>query len=112
GGSVPRFIVWREQTSAVQDAAAYRFGVMNLTGGDSPEQLVWGQVTADFFRLFGAQTAAGRTFTPDEDRPNGGRVVVLSYGFWQRRFGSDPQLIGRTMSLGGEPYVAIGVLAS
>src|SRR5215208_5941771 len=71
GGSVPRFMVWREQTSVVQDAAAYRFGVMNLTGSDSPEQLQSGRVTADFFRLFGAQTAAGRTFTADEDRPNG-----------------------------------------
>src|SRR4051794_8998482 len=55
GGSVPRFNVWREQTQALQDAAAYRFGVMNLTSGDDPEQLTWSQVTADFFRLFGAQ---------------------------------------------------------
>jgi putative ABC transport system permease protein len=111
GGSVPRFNVWREQTSVVQDAAAYRFGVMNLTGGDNPEQLPSGQVTGDFFRLFGAQTAAGRTFSADEDRPNGGKVVVLSYGFWQRRFGGDPRLVGRTMSLGGDPYVVIGILA-
>ena len=66
---MPKFNVWREQTGVVQDAAAYRFGVMNLTGGDNPEQLASGQVTADFFRLFGAQTAAGRTFTADEDRP-------------------------------------------
>src|SRR5580765_6945266 len=85
GGSVPRFNIWRQQVSVVHDASAYRFGFMNLTGGDSPEQLLWGQVTGDFFRLFGAQTAAGRTFTADEDRPNGGRVVVLSYGLWQRR---------------------------
>jgi hypothetical protein len=98
GGSVPRFIVWREQTSVVQDAAAYRFGVMNLTGGDSPEQLQSGQVTADFFRLFGAQTVAGRTFTADEDRPNGGKVAVLSHGFWQRRCGGDPGMVGRCRS--------------
>jgi putative ABC transport system permease protein len=109
--SVPRFLVWRDQTSIVQDAAAYRFGVMNLTGGDSPEQLLNGQVTVDFFRLFGAQMSAGRTFTPDEDRPNGGKVVVLSHGFWQRRFGSDPAMVGRTLSLGGDPYVVIGILA-
>ena len=112
GGSVPKFNVWRQQTSVVEDASAYRFGVMNLTGGDNPEQLASGQVTSDFFRLFGAQTAAGRTFTPDEDRPNGGKVVVLSYGFWQRRFGGDPQLVGKTISLGGEPYEVVGVLAS
>src|SRR3954469_3765759 len=105
GGSVPRFTAWREPNGALQDAAAYRFGVMNLMGGDSPEQLAWGQVTADFFKLFGAQVAAGRTFSADEDRPNGGKVVVLSHGFWQRRFGSDPQLVGRTIQLSGDSYV-------
>ena len=68
-------MAWREPNNALQDAAAYRFGVMNLTGGDNPEQLPSGQVTADFFRLFGAPIAAGRTFTADEDRPNGGKVV-------------------------------------
>ena len=104
GASVPKFNVWREQTPAFQDAAAYRFGVMNLTGGERPEQLPSAQVTADFFRLFGAQTAAGRTFTADEDRPNGGKVVVLSHGFWQRRFGGDPQIVGHTLSLSGDPY--------
>jgi putative ABC transport system permease protein len=109
--SVPKFTVWREQTTAFQDAAAYSFGVMNLTGGDRPEQLPSARVTADFFRLFGAQTAVGRTFTADEDRPNGGRVVVLSHGFWQRRFGGDPQVVGRTLPLSGDSYVVIGVLA-
>ena len=111
-GSVPKFNVWREQTPAFQDAAAYNFGVMNLTGGESPEQLPSARVTADFFRLFGAQMAAGRTFTADEDRPNGGKVVVLSYGFWQRRFGGDPAVIGRTLPLSGDSYVVIGILAS
>jgi predicted permease len=110
GGSVPRFMVWRDQTSVVQDAAAYRFGVMNLTGGDTPEQLQSGQVTADFFRLFGAQLAAGRTFTADEDRPNGGKVVVLSHGFWQRRFGGDARMVGRTLALGGDSYLVVGIL--
>ena len=55
--SVTKFNVWRQETPAFQDAAAYGFGVMNLTGGESPEQLPSARVTADFFRLFGAQTA-------------------------------------------------------
>jgi predicted permease len=84
---------------------------MNLTGGESPEQLPSARVTADFFRLFGAQTAVGRTFTADEDRPNGGHVVVLSYGLWQRRFGGDPRVVGRTLPLSGDSYVVVGVLA-
>src|SRR4051794_10329918 len=112
GASVTKFNVWREQTAALQDLSGYRFGVLNLTGGDSPEQLPWGQVTARFFRLFGAQMALGRTFTADEDRPNGGRVVVLSHGFWQRRFGGDPRIVGRTLSLSGDPHVVVGVHAS
>jgi putative ABC transport system permease protein len=110
GASVPKFNVWREQTNVLQDTSAYRFGVMNLSGGDSPEQIKSGQVTGDFFRLFGATLAAGRTFTADEVRPNGERVVVLSDGFWRRRFGGDPQTIGRTISLSGDSYVVVGIL--
>ena len=86
---------------------------MNLTGGDNPEQLPSGQVTRRFLpavRRANAPPAA--TFTADEDRPNGGKVVVLSYGFWQRRFGGDPQVVGRTISLGGDPYDVVGILAA
>ena len=63
-----------------------------------------------FFRLFGAPDVAGRTFTDDEDRPGGGRVVVLSEGFWKRRFGGDSSAVGRAISLNGEPHEVIGVL--
>ncbi|MCU1384703.1 MAG: hypothetical protein JWL71_3400 [Acidobacteria bacterium] len=111
GASVPKFNVWRDQTNVLQDTSAYRFGVLNLSGGDRPEQVKSGQVTGDFFRLFDAPLAAGRTFTADEGRPNGERVVVLSDGFWRRRFGSDPQIIGRTISLSGDPYLVVGILA-
>ena len=110
GASVPKFNVWREQTNVLQATSAYRFGVLNLSGGDSPEQVRSGQVTGDFFRLFGATLTAGRTFTADEVRPNGERVVVLSHGFWRRRFGGDPQTIGRTITLSGDPYVVVGIL--
>jgi putative ABC transport system permease protein len=67
-------------------------------------------VSAGFFRLFGAPTFQGRTFTDEEDRPRGENVAVLSYGLWTRRFGSDPQSVGRSMMLGGEPYTIIGIL--
>jgi putative ABC transport system permease protein len=60
--------------------------------------------------LFGVRVISGRTFTADEDRPNGGHVVVLSEGFWKRRFGGDLALVGRTVSLAGDPYVVIGIL--
>jgi len=108
--SPTKFNVWRQQTRAFQDVAAYRFNTVNLTGTNDPEQIAAGQVSADFFRLFGAPVIAGRTFTADEDRPNGGRVVVLSDGYWKRRFAGDRTLVGRTVSLNGESYLVVGIL--
>ena len=91
---------------------AYRFGVVNLTGGERSRAASLGAGHAPISSACSArQTAVGRTFTADEDRPNGGKVVVLSHGFWQRRFGGDPHIVGRTMSLSGDPYMVIGVLA-
>src|SRR6185295_10200408 len=110
GASPTKFNVWRRQTGAFQDGSAYRFTVVNLTGGSDAEQIAAGQVSADFFRLFGAPVMAGRTFTADEDRPNGGHVVVLSEGFWKRRFGGDGAVVGRTLTLDGDPYVVLGIL--
>jgi putative ABC transport system permease protein len=110
GASPTKFNVWRRQTAAFQDVSAYRFNVVNLTGGSDAEQIAAGQVSADFFRLFGAPVIVGRTFSEDEDRPNGGHVVVLSEGFWKRRFGGDPGVLGRPLSIDGEPYVVIGIL--
>ena len=108
--SPAKFNVWRRQTGAFQDVSAYRFNVVNLTGGSDAEQIAAGQVSADFFRLFGAPVIAGRTFSADEDRPGGGHVVVLSEGFWKRRFGGDAGALGGTLSIDGDPYVVIGIL--
>jgi putative ABC transport system permease protein len=105
-----KFNVWRQQISVFQDVSAYRFGVVNLTGGSDPEQLQSAQVSADFFRLLGAPVIQGRTFTADEDRPKGRHVAIISYGLWQRRFGGDEQLVGRTISLNGDPYEVIGII--
>src|SRR5262245_55752316 len=82
GGASPiKFQHWREQTSVVQDVFAFRNGVLNLTGGGLPEQIRSVQASADYFRLFGATPFRGRTFIPEEDLPDGGKVVVLSHGF-------------------------------
>jgi putative ABC transport system permease protein len=108
--SPARFALWRTQTSVIQDVSAFRTDLVNLTDGDKREQLRAGQVSTDYFSLFGAPILQGRTFSADEDRPNGDKVVVLSHGLWARRFGSDPHVIGRTISLGGGPYVVIGVI--
>ena len=111
GASVTKFHLWQEQTRVFQDVSAYDFGGagLNLTGG-VPEQIHGIHVTADYFRLFGAPVILGRTFTTEEDSPNGGRTIVLSYGLWQRKFGGDPHIVGKAISLGNEPYTVIGVV--
>jgi len=108
--SPAKFQHYRQQTSVVQDVSAYTTGIVNFTGGTFPEQLRSGQVSADFFRLFGAPALMGRTFSPEEDRPNGPRVVVLSEEFWRTRFNADRGVVGRTLSLSGDPHTVIGVL--
>jgi len=108
--SPAKFQHYREQTDVVQDVSAYRTGVVNYTGGSFPEQLRSGQVTAEFFKLFGAPLVLGRTFTADEDRPDGPKVAVLSQRLWASRFNDDSNVIGRTISLSGEPYTIVGVL--
>jgi predicted permease len=112
--SVPKYNSWRQQTQVLEDVAAYDTGGpgLNVTGSDHPEQLKGVHVSYEFFHLFGAVPVLGRTFTENEDRPGGGKLLVLSGGLWQRRFGSDPGVIGKTLSLGGELYTIIGVLPS
>ena len=109
GASPTKFNNWRRQTNVLQDVSAYRFSAVNLTEGE-PEQVDTAHVSAGFFRLFGAPVAAGRTFAAAEDLPNGPHVAVLSQGFWKRRFGGDPAVVGRKLSLNGEPHEVIGVL--
>ncbi|MGA2050280.1 MAG: ABC transporter permease [Terracidiphilus sp.] len=109
--SVPKFHVWQQQTNVFQEVAAYDFAGpgFNITG-DRPEQVHGLHVTEGYFRLFGAPILLGRTFTPQEDAPNGGNVVILSYGLWQRKFGGNPSIVGKSISLGNEPYTILGVL--
>jgi predicted permease len=113
GASVPKYNAWRRQTQVLEDVSAYDPGGpgLNLGGGDHPEQLKGIHVSYEFFHLFGAQAVVGRTFTAGEDRPRGGNVIVLSNGLWRRRFGSDPGIVGKALTLGGESYTVIGVLA-
>src|SRR5262249_31075717 len=89
GASVPKYNAWRRQTQVLEDVAAYDANGpgLNLTGTGRPEQLKGIHVSYEFFHLFGAVPAAGRTFTAEEDRPGAANVAVLSGGFWQRRFG-------------------------
>jgi putative ABC transport system permease protein len=110
--NVPKFNIWRQQTSIFQHVAGYDEGGagLNLTGDDHPQQVQGVHVTADYFPLFGAPVVLGRTFTAAEDSPNGGRVVVLSYSLWKSRFGADPKIVGSTIQLDGKPNLVVGVI--
>ena len=112
GANVPKFNIWRQQTRIFQAVAGFdQAGAgLNLTGGNDPEQLQGVHVTADYFRLFGAPVVAGRTFTAAEDSPNGGRVAVLSYPLWKRRFGGNPDIVGTNIHLDGQAYLVVGVI--
>ena len=110
--SVPKFIVYSEQTKVFESITAYDFAGpgINLTGGDRPEQVRGIHASAGYFDVFGAPIAIGRAYTASEDRPGGPHVAVISNGLWRGRFGGDPTILGRTVELSGDPYEIIGVL--
>ena len=110
GSSPAKFRHFRAQTEVTQHASAFAIGLVNFTGGSFPEQLRSARVSADFFALFGAVPVAGRTFSPEEDRPGGGNVAVLSHGLWATRYNRDPGVVGQAISLDGQPFTIVGVL--
>ena len=111
--SIPMFAYWEQNNSLFEDLTAYDFAGtgLNLSGGDRPELVQGLRVSRNYFRLFGARPILGRTFTPEEDRPSGPQTLLVSYGLWQRRFGGDPSILGKMISLGSAPYTLIGVLS-
>jgi putative ABC transport system permease protein len=104
------FLDWRAQNQAFTDVSAFSGNRFNLTGAGVPEQVMGDVVTAEFFSTLSVKPALGRTLLPDEDRPGSPRVVVLSYNFWQRRYGSNPGVIGQTLVLNGSSSTVIGVM--
>jgi putative ABC transport system permease protein len=109
--SIPKYMVWR-QNHVLESMTLFNEGgvSLSLTGRDRPEPVKGCRVSRDYFRVFGAEPLIGRSFIEAEDLPDGPRVVVLSYGLWQSRFGGDRQIVGRIIPLSGEPYSVIGVM--
>jgi putative ABC transport system permease protein len=103
------YIDWRDQNQVFEGMAAIADASFNLTGVGEPERIDGRRVTANLFPLLGVEPGLGRAFTPEEDRPGAGRVVIISHGLWQRRFGSDANIIGSPISLNGESHTVVGV---
>jgi putative ABC transport system permease protein len=108
--SYPDFRDWRERNTVFEEIGACRTWAFNLTGSDSPESLAGAYVSASLFTVLGVKPILGRTFLAEEDRPGANRVAVISHGLWQRRFGADPSLIGKTIQVDGESHVVVGIM--
>ena len=110
GASPAKFAHYRRQTDVAEEISAVTGGVLNYTGGGFPEQVEAGRISADFFALTGARFRLGRGFTSEEDVPNGPKTAVLSRRFWESRFNADPNIVGKSISLGGQAHTIVGVL--
>jgi putative ABC transport system permease protein len=104
------FLDWRAQNTSFDGIAAFGTGYETLVGTESAERIPRTTVSWNIFDVLGVSPALGRTFRQDEDLPKQNNVVVLSHGMWQRRFGGDPQILGHTITLSGEPSTVIGVM--
>jgi putative ABC transport system permease protein len=103
------FSEWRAQNTSFEDLAAFDPTVVTLTGVAEPEQVMSMRASANLFPLLGVAPMLGRTFTADEERQKA-RVVVLSHGLWQRRFGASPNVLGQTLEIDGVGSQVIGVM--
>ncbi len=109
--SDPKFNLWKQQTSVLEDVTGQAYAKMNLTGVEFPEQIETARVTSAYFRLLGMRIARGRSFTAEEDRTGGPNVAVISDGFWKRHFGGDPTILGGKIWLAGAPFEVVGIAA-
>ncbi|HEX8140372.1 MAG TPA: ABC transporter permease [Pyrinomonadaceae bacterium] len=105
------FIDWQKQNTVFEKLAAVRGFPYNLVdAGSEPERLRGARVSAGLFEMLGARPAQGRTFLAEEDQPGHDAVAILSHSLWQRRFGGDPNIVGRSISLNASSYTVIGIM--
>src|SRR5215831_296690 len=108
--SVLELVDYRAQLNQIQQISGYDYSGGNLTGGGTPERITMGEGTASLFPMLGVQPVLGRVFANDEDQVGHEQVAMLTYGFWQRRFGGDAHVVGQTLRIDGRPYTVTGVL--
>jgi putative ABC transport system permease protein len=107
--SPPNYVDWRNATSSFESMASVAASSLNYTSGVDPERLTGARVSSSFFSVFGANPALGRTFSAEDDVQGKASVVVLSYALWSRHFGSDPQILEKSLTLDGRLYRVVGV---
>ena len=104
------YLDWSESGDAIEQSAAFRSRSMVLTGAGDAHRLEGLRASASLLEMIGITPMLGRGFSPEEDRPGGPEAVLLSHGLWQRRFGSDEAIVGRSLRLDGRPHTVVGVL--
>jgi len=108
--STADFLDFQKQNTSFGQTAAWTSWNFNLTGDGPPELVEGGRVSWNYFDTLGAKPILGRTFTPSDDQSGATHVAILSQGFWQGRFGGDPKIIGRNITIAGEAYTVVGVM--
>ena len=108
--SIPNFKDWRERNRTMASFTANRWRSTTLTGGDRPEIVVVRWILGDFFETLGVPPAIGRTISSDETWAGAAPMAVITHGFWERRFGADPGVVGQTITLDGELFEVVGVM--
>ena len=106
----PDFHLWRKDQKLFEAITYYDGTSINVADGNGADRVRGVDITYDFLKVLGIEPLLGRGFTPEEDQPNGPPVVLLSAAFWRERFGSDPQVVGKTIRLNGSARTIVGVL--
>ena len=108
--SYPNFLDWQRANHSFEALAAYRWADGSITGSGQAEEVKGQHVSATFFPILGVKMKLGRNFNPDEDRRNASPTVLISEGLWKRKFGSDPNILGKRIMVAGEGRTIIGVI--
>jgi putative ABC transport system permease protein len=108
--SYPNFVDWRDRNKTFQGMAGMTSSNLHLTSVGEPEEIQAATVSVNFFRVIGVGPMLGREFTAEEEQPGNSKIVILSHSLWQRRFGGDPGIINKTISLSGEPNTVVGIM--
>ncbi|MEE8521094.1 MAG: ABC transporter permease, partial [Gemmatimonadota bacterium] len=108
--SYPNYLEWKKQSRVFEQIAAVRTMSVTLTGGDEAARVLLSLISRELFAVLRVEPALGRGFLAEEDRPGADPVVILSHGLWQRRFGADPEVVGKTIAINGSSSTVIGVM--
>jgi len=109
---VEPFLYWREHSQVCEGITAFDGAAFTLTGSTQPERVDGVYVSSDYFQRLGVAAVSGRTFLPEEDRAGKNQVVLLSHGLWQRRFGGDPSIVGKTLTMNDKSYTVVGIIST